>query len=286
MRSAVRLHVARAAHSARSGVAAPAPAAGIVYLIGAGPGAPDLITIRGLRCLQGADVVVHDRLVDPALIAAAGPGADIVYAGKRRGRAGLSQPAINDLLIAKARAGLTVARLKGGDPFVFGRGFEEIRALAEAGIRFEVVPGVSSATAVPGAAGIPLTHRGVSSGFAVVTAERARGATDWGALAHVDTLVILMGIERLGEATRELIRHGRDGATPVAVIERGTMGGEKIVVSVLREAARDAATAALRPPAIVIVGEVVRLRGPASFQAAGSIADGRAEPVFHDTTWR
>ena len=236
------------------------PLNGLVYLIGAGPGAADLITLRGLRCLRRADVVVHDRLVDPELVAEAGWSAEVVSVGKARGRRGPDQSAINDLLIAKARAGLTVARLKGGDPFVFGRGSEEAHALARAGVPFEVVPGLSSATSVPALAGIPLTHRGVAGSFAVVTAERATGSTDWRALAKLDTLVVLMGVERLAEIARQLIRCGRPAATPVAVIERGTTRHERVVVSVLSDVGRAAVEAGVRPPAIVIIGDVVSLR--------------------------
>ncbi len=236
------------------------PPSGRVYLIGAGPRAADLITLRGLRCLRRADVVVHDRLVDSELVAEAGWSAEVISVGKARGRRGPDQLAINDLLIAKARAGLTVARLKGGDPFVFGRGSEEAQALSGAGVSFEVVPGLSSATSVPALAGIPLTHRGLAASFAVVTAERAAGSTDWRALAKPDTLVVLMGVERLAETARQLIRCGKPGSTPVPVIERGTTRDERVIVSVLSEVGRAAVEAAVRPPAIVIVGDVVRLR--------------------------
>jgi uroporphyrinogen III methyltransferase/synthase len=237
---------------------------GSVALVGAGPGDPGLITVRGLDLLRRADVVVYDRLVNPKLLDEARPEARSVYVGKACGRHALAQAEINALLIAEARTGRRVVRLKGGDSFVFGRGGEEALALAAAGIAFEVVPGVTSAVAVPAAAGIPLTHRGVASSFAVVTGHQAIGggepSVDRGRLAGVDTLVILMGLANLPAITRELIAGGRDPRTPAALIERGTTEAQRTVTATLATLADAAATSGLEPPVIAIVGHVVSLR--------------------------
>jgi len=235
---------------------------GIVYLVGAGPGDPELITVRGLRCLRQADVVIYDRLVKEALVDEAPPWAERIFAGKVPGMHVLRQEEINAVMIERAQAGRVVVRLKGGDPFVFGRGGEEVQALAEAGIPFEVVPGVTSAIGVPAHAGIPVTHRGISGAFAVVTAHRAAGQDDvnWAALAAIDTLVILMGVKRLPHVVATLIRHGRSPETPVAIIERGTEPGERVVTGTLSDIAERAALAGIRPPATIVIGDVVRLR--------------------------
>ena len=247
---------------------------GIVYLVGAGPGDPELITVRGLRCLRQADVVVYDRLVDPRLLEEAPPGARRVYAGKSPGRQALRQEEIDALLVRQARAGRVVVRLKGGDPFVFGRGGEEALACAAAGVAWEAVPGVTSAVAVPGLAGIPLTHRGVAASFAVVTghcagedlvAETAeaggsRGHLDWAALASLDTLVVLMGATHLAEIAALLVAHGKPPATPAAVVENGTREDERVLTGTLADIAEAAAAAGLRSPATLVVGEVVLLR--------------------------
>ena len=232
-----------------------APGMGKVYLVGAGCGAADLITVRGLRLLERCGAVVYDDLLDQALLDAAPEGAEKIYVGKRRGRHSMAQEDINALLIAKAREGKQVVRLKGGDPFVFGRGGEEALALQAAGIAWEYVPGVTSAVAVPGAAGIPVTHRGVSRSFCVVaarTADSAEGAPSrWGELARLGgTLVFLMGLSRLEEIARGLTGAGLPPDTPVAVIGgknaprtiRGTLGD-------IAERAREAAA-----PAVIVVG--------------------------------
>lgn len=232
-----------------------APGMGKVYLVGAGCGAADLITVRGLRLLERCGAVVYDDLLDQALLDAAPEGAEKIYVGKRRGRHSMAQEDINALLIAKAREGKTVVRLKGGDPFVFGRGGEEALALQAAGIAWEYVPGVTSAVAVPGAAGIPVTHRGVSRSFCVVTARTADSADglpeNLEELAHLPgTLVFLMGLSQLKEIARRLIGAGLPPDTPVAVIGgknaprtiRGTLGD-------IAERAREAAA-----PAVIVVG--------------------------------
>lgn len=232
-----------------------APGMGKVYLVGAGCGAADLITVRGLRLLERCGAVVYDDLLDQALLDAAPEGAEKIYVGKRRGRHSMAQEDINALLIAKAREGKTVVRLKGGDPFVFGRGGEEALALQAAGVAWEYVPGVSSAVAAPGAAGIPVTHRGVSRSFCVVTARTADSADglpeNLEELAHLPgTLVFLMGLSQLKEIARRLIGAGLPPDTPVAVIGgknaprtiRGTLGD-------IAERAREAVA-----PAVIVVG--------------------------------
>ena len=234
---------------------------GIVYLVGAGPGDPRLITVLGLDLLRRAEVVVYDRLISEALLAEAPPEAERIFVGKAPGEHACRQEDINALLVHHAQAGRIVVRLKGGDPFVFGRGGEEALACAEAGVPWEVVPGVSSPVAVPARAGIPSTPRVVAGGYAVVTGPGAEGdRQDWGALARMDTLVVLMGLARLPEIAAALLFHGREPETPVAVIAQGTLPGERTVVGTLGTIAGDAARAGLRSPATIVIGEVVRLR--------------------------
>jgi len=246
---------------------------GVVYLVGAGPGDPGLITAKGLEILRSADVVVYDRLVAPSLLAEAPPGAERVFVGKRphSSGAGLAQSEINALLVERARRGLTVVRLKGGDPFVFGRGAEECEALRAAGVPFRVVPGVTSAIAVPAAAGIPVTHRRLASAFAVVTGHECEGVSnlDWEALARVPTLVVLMGLSALPEITARLLEHGADPDTPAALIASGTLPDQRTVVGTLATLAARVAEEGLEPPATVVVGEVVRVREVLSGEAEG-----------------
>lgn len=238
---------------------------GSVALVGAGPGDPGLLTVRGRARLRRADVVVYDRLIHPRLLELAPPGALRIFAGKASDVHLLAQDLINELLIAHARRGRRVVRLKGGDPFVLGRGGEESEALAAAGIPFEVVPGVSAAIAVPAYAGIPVTHRGISSSFAVVTGHEDRGKTaprvDWARLAtSVDTLVVLMGRRSLGRITRSLIAHGRSPGTPVALVRCGTTDEQQTLVGTLADITGKADAAALEPPVVAVIGEVVALR--------------------------
>lgn len=237
---------------------------GTVYLVGAGPGDPGLITAKGLEILRSADVVVYDRLVAPSLLAEAPPGAERVFAGKRPhgGGADLAQHEINAQLVERARRGLTVVRLKGGDPFVFGRGAEECEALHAAGVPFEVVPGVTSAIAVPAAAGIPVTHRRFASAFAVVTGHECDGVSnvDWESLTRVPTLVVLMGLSALPEITARLLEHGADPDTPAAAIGSGTLPAQRTVIGTLATLAARVEEEGLEPPATVVVGEVVRVR--------------------------
>jgi uroporphyrinogen III methyltransferase/synthase len=238
---------------------------GLVYLVGAGPGDPGLITVKGLTCLQKADVVIYDRLVSPALLRQARRGCELIDAGKSPKGHTLPQEAINALLVEKALAGKVVVRLKGGDPFLFGRGGEEAEALAEAGVPFEVIPGVTSAIAAPAYAGIPVTHRDHTSTFTVVTGHedptKADSSIDWQKLATgVGTLVFLMGVGNLSKIVAKLIEHGRDARTPVAIVQEGTEARQKTVTGSLADIVERAREAEIKPPAVTIVGGVVRLR--------------------------
>jgi uroporphyrinogen III methyltransferase/synthase len=254
------------------------PNAGFVSLVGAGPGDPALITVGGVVRLAEADVVVYDRLANPALLRHARAGAELIFAGKSPERHTRSQDEINALLVAKAREGKRVVRLKGGDPFVFGRGGEEAEALAAAGIAFEVIPGVTSAVAAPAYAGIPVTHRGIASSFAVITGHGAEiehdarakspssvdtesSSIDWSHVAlGADTLVFLMGVGSLDEIAAKLVEHGRSSGTPVAVVEWGTMSRQRTVSGTLATIVDDVRGAGIGAPAVTVVGEVTRLR--------------------------
>jgi uroporphyrin-III C-methyltransferase / precorrin-2 dehydrogenase / sirohydrochlorin ferrochelatase len=239
--------------------------AGTVALVGGGPGDPALITVRGRRLLAEADVVVADRLGPRALLDELDPDVEIVLAGKAPGAHTMTQDEINALIVRRALAGRRVVRLKGGDPFVFGRGGEEALACVRAGVPFEVVPGVTSAVAVPAYAGIPVTHRGITQDFAVVSAHldpsQPGASVDWDALANgPGTLVLLMAVAHLEAISAELIKRGRAAATPVAVIRDGTLPGQEVLTSTLECVAADAARRRIRPPAVVVIGDVVGLR--------------------------
>lgn len=235
---------------------------GKVFLVGAGPGDPDLITVKGMRCLQAAGVVVYDRLANPQLLDYAPASALFFYVGKAPQKQRFSQDEINALLITQANLGRTVVRLKGGDPFVFGRGGEECQILAAAGIPFEVVPGISSALAVPAYAGIPVTHRHISQSFTVITGHSAGPAEidddQWRNLPRNGTLVILMGVRHLPQITQRLLAEGHDARTPAATIYRGTTTEQEVVSGTLATIAQKADH--IKPPAITIIGEVVKLR--------------------------
>ena len=238
---------------------------GIVYLIGAGPGDPGLITVRGLELLCSADVVVYDRLIAPELLRQARADAELIYVGKASSHHTLPQCEINALLVDQAHRGKTVSRLKGGDPFIFGRGGEEALALIAAHIPFQVVPGVTSAIAVPAYAGIPVTHREVASSVTFITghedANHTETGVDWARLgACKGTLVFLMGVTNLPTIVKELIENGRPLDTPVAMIERGTLPSQRVVVGTLADIHERARAAHIEPPAITVVGEVVALR--------------------------
>ena len=234
---------------------------GRVYLVGAGCGPAEWITLRGYRLLGECGAVVYDDLIDPELLEAAPRQAIRLYMGKREGRPGPSQEEINRALIDLARAGHAVVRLKGGDPFVFGRGGEEAQALQRAGIPFDVVPGVSSAVAIPGQAGIPVTHRGLSRSFHVVTARTADGGVDRiRQLAGAEgTLVVLMGLSRLEEIADSLLAGGRGPDTPAAVISGGCAPRPMAVRAPLSQIARAARQAGAAPPAVIVVGETAAL---------------------------
>jgi uroporphyrin-III C-methyltransferase len=234
---------------------------GTVYLVGAGPGDPRLLTLRGAEVLRQADVVVHDRLAPAALLDLAPARAERVDVGKTPGKCIVGQDEINVLLVERARRGETVVRLKGGDPFVFGRGGEEALELARAGVPFEVVPGVSSVVAAPAYAGIPLTHRGLSASFAVVTASLTGGASqDLSRMATaVDTLVVLMAAGKLEQVTASLIEAGRDSKEPSAIVSWATTSDQRTVIAPLSRLAEEAREAAITAPATLVVGAVVGL---------------------------
>ncbi|MCL4501824.1 MAG: uroporphyrinogen-III C-methyltransferase [Deltaproteobacteria bacterium] len=237
----------------------------MVYLVGAGPGDPGLITAKGLAILHRAQVVVYDQLASPELLKEAPAEAEIIYVGKKAGAHAVPQEGINELLVDRARAGLTVVRLKGGDPFVFGRGGEEAEELAKAGIPFEIVPGVTAAAAVPAYAGIPVTHRRYTTLVTFVTGHedpaKEASTIPWESLGkNPGTLVFLMGVKNLPEICRQLIDKGRIPSTPAAVIERGATPAQRTVTGTLTDIAQVARDAKIKPPAILVVGGVVELR--------------------------
>ncbi len=263
---------------------------GTVYLIGAGPGDPGLITVRGRELLETSDVVVYDRLAHPTLLRHARPEAEKVYVGKSSAHHAMKQPDINALLIDRALKGRSVARLKGGDPFVFGRGGEEAEECRAAGVPFEIVPGVTSAIAAPAYAGIPVTHRDAASSFAVVTGHErddageagtrapgaAEGRRNWAKIAHAaDTLLFLMGVEALPEISARLQEHGRSADTPVALVQWGTWTRQRVVTGTLGSIVDEVKRAGLTPPAVCVVGEVVRLR-----ESLRWFDDVRTRPLF------
>jgi uroporphyrin-III C-methyltransferase/precorrin-2 dehydrogenase/sirohydrochlorin ferrochelatase len=261
---------------------------GSVALVGGGPGDPALITVRGRRLLAEADVVVADRLGPAALLDELDPDVEIVLAGKAPGAHTMTQDEINALIVRRALAGRRVVRLKGGDPFVFGRGGEEALACVRAGVPFEVVPGVTSAVAVPAYAGIPVTHRGITQDFAVVSAHldpsQPGASVDWDALANgPGTLVLLMAVAHLEAISAELIKRGRAAATPVAVIRDGTLPGQEVLTSTLEHVAAEAASRRITPPAVVVVGDVVGLREKLTAGLTGA-GTGGSEGASKDRT--
>jgi uroporphyrinogen III methyltransferase / synthase len=238
---------------------------GKVYLIGAGPGDPDLITMKGLHCLEIADCVIYDYLVNTDLLKHAPRSAEFIHVGKKAGEAHISQEQINALIVEKAKSGMTVARLKGGDPFIFGRGGEEAAALAEAGILFEVVPGITSGYAAPAYAGIPVTHRGFSPSVTFITGHedpsKEDSFIDWEKLStNIGTLVFFMGVKNLPEIVENLVRHGSDPNTPIALIQWGTYLRQEVLAGTLDSIVQQVQLTGLSAPAIIVVGEVVRLR--------------------------
>jgi len=238
---------------------------GKVYLVGSGPGDPGLITVKGLECIERADVLIYDFLASPIFLKHAPENAEIIYVGKKGGDHTLSQEKINSLIVEKAKNGLTVTRLKGGDPFIFGRGGEEAEVLINAEIPFEIVPGVTSAIAAPAYAGIPLTHRKFTSTLAFVTGHedplKEESSIDWTALARgIGTIVFLMGVKNLPYITNRLISHGMDPDTPVALIRWGTTPRQTTVTGKLDTISERAKNAGFKPPAVIVVGHVVKLR--------------------------
>jgi len=235
---------------------------GMVYLVGAGPGDPGLLTLKGRECIERAEVVVYDALVDKRLLEHMRPGAEAIYAGKREGHHSRPQEEINGILVSRGRVGQIVTRLKGGDPFLFGRGGEEAAALAAAGVPFEVVPGVSAGIAVPAYAGIPLTHRECGPDVTFVTGHEGRDSSRvrWDLLAGASTVVFFMGLTNLPRIASRLVGAGRDPATPAAVISFGTTDRQETVVGTLVTIADEVRRRCVGPPALVVVGEVVRMR--------------------------
>jgi uroporphyrin-III C-methyltransferase len=236
-------------------------AAGSVYLVGAGPGAPDLITVRGMKLLLRADVILYDRLVSPELLQECSAHTELIKVGKTPGKPSISQDEIHQILIDRALQGQSVVRLKGGDPFVFGRGGEEQAACSKAGVQCVVVPGVSSALAAPASVGIPLTYREKSRHFVVVTAHSngSGDSLDYQALASIDTIVILMGRSKLREMCESLIAAGKDPETPAACVEWATTEQQKVAVGPLHSLAGQADQNQLRPPVVTVIGEVAAL---------------------------
>ncbi len=237
--------------------------AGTVYVVGAGPGHPDLLTLKAAALLKIADVIVYDRLIQPEVLDLAAPSAERIFMGKQLGGAESQQDDIHAVLLQKAREGKTVVRLKGGDPFMFGRGGEEVEFLAEHGVPFEVVPGVSSALAAPLRAGIPVTQRGVASSVAFVTGHEVNDETtrlDWTALARMHTLVFMMAVNNVRRIAARLIDHGRLASTPVAIIKSAYWDDERIITSTLDAIADEVERVGIQPPATLVVGDVVRLR--------------------------
>jgi uroporphyrinogen III methyltransferase/synthase len=237
--------------------------AGKVYLVGAGPGDPELLTVKAVKLLQSADVVIYDRLIQEGVLALAKASAEQIYMGKPIGRHESHQDEIHSLLLLKAREGKRVVRLKGGDPFLFGRGGEEAEYLAEQGIPFEVIPGISAALAAPLAAGIAVTHRNVASAVAIVTGHECQGEPSllpWDALGKLDSLVFLMGVHNVRKISRNLIENGKSPETPAAMIRMAFWPEEQVVTGTLESIADEVARAGIQPPATLVVGEVVKLR--------------------------
>lgn len=251
------------------------PATGTVYLAGAGPGDPELLTRKAERVLREADVILHDRLVSPEILALAGPGPERIYAGKQCGNHHVPQGRTEELLIAYARQGKTVVRLKGGDPFIFGRGGEEQDALRAAGIPCEIVPGVTAALGCAAATGIPLTHRDHARSVLFLTGHDREGRSpdDWAALTKTDrTLVVYMGLGPLADFCAGLRRHGLPDDWPVAVVAEGTTGKQRVVRGTLRDIAARADHAGLPSPALTLIGRVVNAGGDAALTATATSA--------------
>lgn len=238
---------------------------GKVFIVGAGPGDPKLITVKGLECIQQADVIAYDRLVNTQLLSYAKPTANLIFCGKSPGLHGLIQDQINELLVSESIKGNTVVRLKGGDPFVFGRGAEEAAILSQNNIPFEIIPGITAGIAAPAYAGIPVTHRDHATSFAIVTGhgreEKGNDFLDWASLATgIDTLAFYMSVGNIQHIVNQLITNGRSKDTPVAVIEWGTTDKQRTITSTLELIPEKIANESIQNPAMILVGEVVSLR--------------------------
>ncbi|MCW4024451.1 MAG: uroporphyrinogen-III C-methyltransferase [Candidatus Bathyarchaeota archaeon] len=236
---------------------------GKVYLVGAGPGDPQLLTIKAVKAIKDADVLIYDRLVGPEILLLAPEKAEMLYVGKRTGKHEVPQDKITELIVEKAQAGGNIVRLKGGDPFIFGRGGEEAEALAEAGIEFEIVPGVSSSVAAPMYAGIPLTHRDYAASVAIITGHRAGDAekpVDWVKISNaVDTMVVLMGVESLDGIVGKLLDGGVNPEKPVAIVQSGTYPEQRTLISTLGTIIKEAQEHDIKPPSVIVIGEVANL---------------------------
>ena len=256
---------------------------GKVYIVGAGPGDVDLITVKGLRCIQEADVILYDRLINNELLSYAKPGAKLIFCGKLPNRHAMIQENINLSLVQHASQGKIVTRLKGGDPFVFGRGAEEAEVLADHGIPYEIVPGITSGIAAPAYAGIPVTHRDLGSSFAIVTGHMREGKDDsiqWESLSRgIDTLAIYMGVGNLPYICKQLLTHGRAASTPVALVHMGTFEEQRTVTGTLETIVDIAQQQKVKNPSIIIVGEVVSLREKISWFEQKLVS----EKVLHES---
>ena len=237
---------------------------GFVYIVGAGPGDPKLLTIRGLECIQQADVILYDRLVNAELLKHAKTNTELIYCGKEPGKHGMIQDEIHRTLVEQANLGKRVLRLKGGDPFVFGRGAEEAAILRQADIPFEIVPGISAGIAAPAYAGIPVTHRDHAASFAIVPghgrAEKGNDFLNWSALAQIDTVAFYMSVGNISHITKSLIVNGRSETTPVAVIEWGTTENQRTITGTLATIAQDIQQHQISNPSMILVGDVVNVR--------------------------
>ncbi len=266
-----------------SGDIDPSRPQGEVYLVGGGPGNPDLLTFRALRLMQQADVVVYDHLVSPAVLDLARRDAERIYVGKERSNHAMRQEAINDLLVRLAQEGKRVLRLKGGDPFIFGRGGEEIETLSEHGVRFQVVPGITAASGVSSYAGIPLTHRDYAQSCVFVTGHLKDGSInlDWNGIARENqTIVIYMGLQGLSVLCQELVKHGLKPTTPAAIVQQGTTHNQRVIIGTLETLAKQAETAQMKPPTLIIVGEVVKLHDKLAWFHPGQYEEGSITPSF------
>ena len=234
---------------------------GKVYIVGAGPGDPELLTVKAVKVIKKADVILYDRLINPEILSYAKDSCQLVYVGKSDGKHTMEQSKINTLLYFYAKKYPNVVRLKGGDPFVFGRGGEEALYLSEKEVPFEIVPGITSSISAPAYSGIPVTHRGIAASFAVITGHEApnkKKNVDWESLKGIDTLVFLMGVTNRQEIAKKLIEIGRNPEEPVAFIEKGTTEEHRVIESTLKEVAKNPPE--VSPPAVFIIGEVVKLR--------------------------